>query len=97
MRLPCDSDLTDEQWEILKPFLEQRHIFGWGRPRNADLREVMNAILYLNKTGCQWRSLPHDFPVWSVVFYYFFDCSRGTVRPRSSVAQPPAAGDPPKS
>jgi putative transposase len=68
---PYDSDLTDEQWEILKPFLERRHIFGWGRPRSVDLREVVNAILYLNKTGCQWRSLPHDFPAWSAVFYYF--------------------------
>jgi putative transposase len=70
-RKSYDSDLTDAQWAILKPFLEKRHIFGWGRPRIVDLREVANAIFYLTKTGCQWRSLPHDFPAWPVVFYYF--------------------------
>lgn len=70
-RKTYDSDLTDEQWDILKPFMMQRHPLGWGRPRRVDTREVVNAIFYLNKTGCQWRSLPHDFPPWPVVFYYF--------------------------
>jgi putative transposase len=70
-RKPYDSDLTDDQWKILKPFLENRHIHGWGRPRKVDTREVVNAICYVNKTGCQWRNLPHDFPSWPVVFYYY--------------------------
>jgi putative transposase len=70
-RKAYDSDLTDEQWEILKPFMEKRHVLGWGRPRTVDIREVVNAIFYLHKTGCQWRSLPHDFPSWPVVYYHF--------------------------
>ena len=70
-RKPYDSDLTDEQWYLLQPFLEQRDAQGRGRPRRVATREVVNAIVYLNKTGCQWRSLPHDFPAWPVVYYYF--------------------------
>jgi transposase len=42
-----------------------------GAPGSCDLREVVNALLYQNRTGCQWRLLPHDFPAWSAVFYYF--------------------------
>ncbi|MFD1313898.1 transposase, partial [Streptomyces kaempferi] len=42
-----------------------------GDPGSCDLREVMNALLYQNRTGCQWRLLPHDLPAWSAVFYYF--------------------------
>ena len=70
-RKPYDSDLTDDQWYLIQPFLEKRHEQGWGRPRRVITREVANAISYLNKTGCQWRSLPHDFPAWPVVYYYF--------------------------
>jgi putative transposase len=51
--------------------MEKRHVLGWGRPRTVDIREVVNAIFYLHKTGCQWRSLPHDFPSWPVVYYHF--------------------------
>ena len=57
--------------EIVKPFFDKRHPKNWGHPRSVDTREVVNAICYINKTGCQWRSLPHDFPNWPVVFYYF--------------------------
>ncbi|WSB31308.1 transposase [Streptomyces sp. NBC_01788] len=42
-----------------------------GDPGACDLREVVNAIFYQNRAGCQWRYLPHDFPAWSAVFYYF--------------------------
>ena len=66
-----DSDVTDEQWDVLKHHLEKRHDLGWGRPRIVNTREVINSIFYLNKTGCQWRSLPHNFPKWPTVFYYF--------------------------
>jgi putative transposase len=63
------SDVTDEQWELLRPVLARNGTGG--RPRTVDLREVVNAIFYLVRTGCQWRSLPHDFPHPSSVRYYF--------------------------
>ena len=65
------SDLTDEEWEILQPIFEQLDPHTRGRPREVDLREVVNAIFYLNKTGCQWRYLPKDFPHYTVVSYYY--------------------------
>ena len=63
------SDLTDEQWAILAPLIPPAPKNG--RPREADMREVMNAILYLLRTGCPWRHLPHDLPRYRTVFYYF--------------------------
>ena len=54
------TDLTDEQWAILESLIPQaKH---GGRPREVDMREVINTILYLNRTGCQWDMLPHDLP-----------------------------------
>jgi len=64
------SDLTDEEWEIIQPILEQADPYTTGRPRTVDLREVVNAIFYLNKTGCQWRYLPKCFPSYTLVSYY---------------------------
>ena len=64
------SDLTDEEWEVIKPILEQADPYTTGRPRKVDLREVVNAIFYLNKTGCQWRYLPKCFPSYTPVSYY---------------------------
>ena len=61
------SDLTDEEWEIIKPILEKLDHHQTGRPRTVDLREVVNAIFYLNKTGCPWRYLPKDFPHYCTV------------------------------
>ena len=62
-------DLTDSQWALLEPWLSVR---AWtGRPRTVDLREVVNAVFYLLRTGCQWRHLPHDFPHWCTVRYYY--------------------------
>lgn len=63
------SDLTDDQWKILKPLLPDSK--AGGRPREVDLREVMNAILYLNRSGCQWNMLPHDLLPKSTVYEYF--------------------------
>ena len=65
------TDLTDEQWAKLKPHLptEKRR----GAPRTVDLREIINALLYLVHTGCQWRMLPHDLPPWRTVYQYFQD------------------------
>jgi putative transposase len=65
------SDLTDEEWDLIKPILEEMDPYTRGRPREVDLREVLNAIFYLNKTGCQWRYLPKDFPHYTVVYYYY--------------------------
>ena len=62
------SDLSDEQWELLKDFVAQGKM---GRPRTVSIREVINAILYVVKTGCQWRALPGDFPNWKTVYTYF--------------------------
>ena len=63
------TDLTDEQWAMIRPLVErQRHM---GRPTEVNLREVINALLYQVRTGCQWRLLPTDFPNWNTVRYYF--------------------------
>ncbi|MBM4146911.1 MAG: transposase [Nitrospira sp.] len=89
-RKAYDSDLTDEQWYLLQPFLEKRHAQGWGRPRTVATREVVNAVCYLNKTGCQWRSLPHDFPAWPVVYYYFSNVAKIRCLGRSQSCSRPA-------
>lgn len=68
-RKPYPTDLTDEQWELLESILPPPELRG--RKRTVDLREVFNALSYLTRTGCQWRFLPHDFPVWQTVYYYF--------------------------
>jgi putative transposase len=68
MRKPYPSDLTDEQWEILRPLIPVSRV---GRPRQVDMREVLNAIFYLNRAGCQWDMLPHDLPARSTVHDYF--------------------------
>jgi putative transposase len=64
------SDLTDEQWLLLEPLLPTPPE-KLGRPREVDLREVINAIMYLNRSGCQWDMLPHDLPPKSTVYEYF--------------------------
>lgn len=69
-RLPYPSDLTDEQYAILAPAVPGSK--PGGRPRTVDIREIINAILYLNRTGCQWRALPHDFPKKGIVSYYYY-------------------------
>jgi putative transposase len=65
------SDLTDEEWEIVEPILNKLEPYTTGRPRKSDLREILNAIYYLNKTGCPWRYLPKDFPYYTLVSYYY--------------------------
>jgi putative transposase len=63
------TDLTDSQWQLVEPHLPPAK--PGGRPREVDLREVVNTILYLNKTGCQWDMLPHDLLPKSTVYDYF--------------------------
>ena len=65
------SDLKDDEWALIAPFMPPPRKVG--RPREVDLREVVNAILYLASTGCQWRMLPKDFPPVSTVQRYFYD------------------------
>lgn len=63
------SDLTDSQWNHIKDLFPAP--CATGRPRKVELREVVNALLYLLLTGCQWRFLPHDYPHWRTVYGYF--------------------------
>jgi putative transposase len=63
------TDLTDEQWTMIEPLLPPAKTGG--RPREVDLREVLNSILYLNRSGCQWDMLPHDLLPKSTVYEYF--------------------------
>jgi putative transposase len=69
MRKPYTTDLTDIQWEILRPLIPEAK--PGGRPREVDIREVMNTLLYQDRTGCQWDMLPHDLLPQSTVFDYF--------------------------
>jgi putative transposase len=64
------SDMTDAEWRVLAALLPARRRLG--RPRTVDLRAVVNAMLYILATGCQWRLLPRDFPPRSSVQYYFY-------------------------
>lgn len=59
------SDLTDNQWQVIKELLEN------GTRRRYKLREIMNGILYITKSGCQWRMLPNEYAPWQTVYYYF--------------------------
>jgi putative transposase len=64
------SDLTDNQWEHIKDLFPV-HARRRGRPRELDLRLVVNALFYVLRTGCQWRYLPVQYPCWQSVYYYF--------------------------
>ncbi|MGW0874222.1 IS5 family transposase [Streptomyces sp. NPDC002740] len=76
-RRPYPSDLSDARWELVEPVLaawrfERRgRALDFGRPPEHDLRDIMDAILYVDRTGVQWRYLPHDFPHWNTVYGYF--------------------------
>src|ERR687888_2126707 len=68
-RKPYPTDLTDAQWSVLEPLIPPaKH---GGRPREVDMREVLNTLFYQNKTGCQWDLLPHDLLPKSTVYDYF--------------------------
>jgi putative transposase len=68
-RTSYPSDLTDEQWTLIEPLIPQP--LPGGRPRSVEMRRVINAILYLNRSGNAWRMLPRDFGPWSSVYHYF--------------------------
>jgi putative transposase len=65
------SDMTDAEWKLIEPLMPGR--CRRGRPRESSLRVILNAILYIAASGCQWRALPKDFPPCSTVQYYFYN------------------------
>ncbi len=65
------TDLSDKEWALLEPLLPPAKTGG--RARTVEVREVVNAIFYLLRTGCSWRMLPQDFPKWQTVYTYFRD------------------------
>jgi putative transposase len=68
-RKPYPTDLSDEQWKLIEPFLPPAE--PGGRPRMTNVREVVNALLYLVRSGCQWRMIPHEFPRWKTCYNYY--------------------------
>ncbi len=63
------TDLTDEEWSLIEPMMPPTRCRG--RPRKTDLREVVNALRYLVRSGCGWEMLPKDFPPWQTVYWWF--------------------------
>src|SRR5512135_838226 len=68
-RQPYPSDRSDRQWSQVERFIPAPK--PGGRPAQYQRREIVNALLYIDRTGCQWRALPHDFPPWEAVSWYF--------------------------
>src|SRR5215207_11703589 len=68
-RKPYPSDLTNAQWKLIAPLIPA--VKPGGRPRKYDMREVANALLYVNREGCSWRALPHDLPHWKTAYNFF--------------------------
>ena len=101
-RSPYPSDVTDGQWRLIAPSIPPPK--PGGRPREVDVREVVNAVLYVVRTGCSWRQLPHDFPAWQTVYYYYrcyqgngtwrkiHDHLRGQVRRKAGKKLTPSVG-----
>lgn len=76
-RKPYASDLSDAEWEVLKPLVPAPK--GFGHPVEVDFREILNAIFYLQRTGCQWEILPHDLPPHTTVYGYFQKWQRKSI------------------
>ena len=68
MRKSYPSDLTNADWELIEPLLPTESTIG--HPRDVRLREIVNAIFYVQREGCTWRALPGDFPAWQTVYGY---------------------------
>jgi transposase len=105
-RRAYSTDLTNAQWALIEPFLrvwKARRVSPSGYEGSYDLREIVNALFYQNRTGCQWALLPHDLPPWSAVYYYFglwrddgtdqaiHDLLRCQARERAGRAEDPSA------
>lgn len=79
IRQSYDSDLSPEEWKLIAPLFLREKKDGRGRPPGTPFREIVNALCYLSRTGCQWRLLPHDFPEWDFVYQWFRTwCGDGT-------------------
>jgi hypothetical protein len=70
MRKPYPTDLSDAEWKYIEPHVPAPK--GHGRPRTHSLREILNAVFYLLKSGCQWRLLPHDLSMSRILWVWFF-------------------------
>src|SRR2546430_3064894 len=66
---PYASDLSDRAWAILEPFIPPAKTGG--RPRSVEMRQILNGVFYLLRSGCAWRLLAHNYPAWSTVYDYF--------------------------
>jgi putative transposase len=66
------SDLTDAQWDNIEHLFRQPPRGPGGRPRTYKLRDIVDALFYMARSGCAWRMLPHDFPPWGLVSNYFY-------------------------
>lgn len=64
-----DTDLTDDEWEIAEPLVPAPK--AGGRPASYTRRSLLNAMLYIKRTGCSWRLLPREYPYWKTVYSYF--------------------------
>jgi len=96
------TDLTEAEWTLLAPLIPMAK--SGGRPRTTDMREVLNAIFYVLRGGCQWRLLPKEFPPHQTVYHYFrtwryagvweqmHDTLRGDLREASGRTREPSAG-----
>jgi len=96
------SDLTDQQWEYIKDLIPAAK--PGGRDRKTDIRQTLNAVFYLNRTGCGWRYLPTQYPPWQTVYGYFrtwrldgtwkriHDRLRGDLREKEGRERQPSAG-----
>ena len=101
-RKPYPTDVTDGQWRLIAPWIPPAK--GGGRPRGHSMREVVNAMLYVVRTGCSWRQLPHDFPPRETVYRFFrffqrdgtweriHDGFRAQVRRKAGKKPTPSAG-----
>lgn len=105
-RKPYPTDVSDTQWALLAPLFpkaKSNRITG-GRPKEVSLREVVNALFYVLRSGCSWRMLPHDFPKWQIVRHHFdvwqkdrtwekiHDTLRDKVRRQAGKKTQPSAG-----
>lgn len=68
------SDLTDEQWQIIEPLIPPAG--SGGRSREHEIRNVVDGLFYVLRSGCSWRMMPHDFPPWQTVYTYFRNWSQ---------------------
>jgi putative transposase len=103
MERKYSTDVSDNQWLLLKPLFDGLQKQG-GRPCSYPRRDILNAIFYLTRTGCQWRLIPNDFPPWNVVYENFtrwknsgfikqiHDILRNVVRIQAGRSPDPSAG-----